>query len=104
TPRRAHELSMVALSLFAELRPDVDIHLFGEKVGPLPFAAVHHGLLAPVELARVYGRCIAGLSLSATNVSLVPHEMLAAGCIPVVNDAEQNRMVLDNTHVAYSRA
>ena len=42
--------------------------------------------------------------LSATNVSLVPHEMLAAGCIPVVNDAEHNRMVLDNAHVAYAPA
>jgi hypothetical protein len=42
--------------------------------------------------------------LSATNVSLVPHEMLAAGCIPVVNDAERNRMVLDNPHVAYAPA
>ena len=37
-----------------------------------------------------------------TNVSLVPHEMLAAGCIPVVNDAEHNRIVLDNPHVRYA--
>ena len=42
--------------------------------------------------------------LSATNVSLVPHEMLAAGCIPVVNDAEHNRVVLDNDAVAYAHA
>jgi hypothetical protein len=30
--------------------------------------------------------------------------MLAAGCIPVVNDAEHNRIVLDNDHVAYAAA
>ena len=30
--------------------------------------------------------------------------MLSSGCIPVVNDAEQNRMVLDNEHVRYARA
>ena len=29
--------------------------------------------------------------------------MLAAGCIPVVNDAEHNRVVLDNDHVATPR-
>ena len=52
----------------------------------------------------MYNRSLAGLVLSATNVSLVPHEMLAAGCIPVVNDGEQNRMVLDNAHVAYAPA
>lgn len=38
-----------------------------------------------------------------SNVSLVPHEMLASGCIPVVNDAEHNRIVLDNDHVRYAQ-
>ena len=28
--------------------------------------------------------------------------MLAAGCIPVINDAEHNRIVLDNPHVRYT--
>jgi hypothetical protein len=28
--------------------------------------------------------------------------MLAAGCIPIVNDAEHNRIVLDNPNVCYS--
>ena len=72
------------------------IHLYGEPAGRLPFAATEHGLLPPEQLNTLYNRCIAGLVLSATNVSLVPHEMLAAGCIPVVNDAEHNRIVLDN--------
>ena len=55
------------------------------------------------QLNALYNRCIAGLALSATNVSLVPHEMLACGCIPVVNDAEHTRIVLDNDHVATRR-
>lgn len=101
TPRRAHELAIFALDLFARAHPEVDIHLYGEPTGPLPFRAHHHGLLSPRELSALYNRCVAGLVLSATNVSLVPLEMLAAGCIPVVNDAEQNRMVLDNPNVEY---
>ena len=52
----------------------------------------------------LYNRCVAGLALSATNVSLVPYEMLAAGCLPVVNDAEHNRVVLDNPSVVYAAA
>lgn len=104
TPRRAHELAVLTLELFAVSHPAVEIHLFGEPVRGLSFAATHHGLLTPQQLGRLYNRCIAGLALSATNVSLVPHEMLAAGCIPVVNDAEQNRVVLDNQHVAYAPA
>jgi glycosyltransferase involved in cell wall biosynthesis len=104
TPRRAHELAVLALDLFAERHPEIEIHLYGQESKRLPFAATDHGLQTPQELNALYNRCAAGLVLSATNVSLVPHEMLAAGCIPVVNDAEHNRIVLDNDHVAYAAA
>jgi glycosyltransferase involved in cell wall biosynthesis len=104
TPRRAFELAVSALDLFAERHPEIDIHLYGESVRSLPFAATDHGLLTPEELNGLYNRCIAGLALSATNVSLVPYEMLAGGCVPVVNDAEQNRIVLDNPEVRYAPA
>jgi glycosyltransferase involved in cell wall biosynthesis len=104
TPRRAHELSMFALELFATRHPEIDIHIYGEAIVRPHFRAIHHGLLAPADLGRLYNKCIAGLVLSATNVSLVPYEMLAAGCIPVVNEAEQNRLVLANDHIAYALA
>lgn len=103
-PRRAFELAVAALDLFAKRHPEIDIHLYGESVRGLPFATIDHGLLTPEQLNGLYNRCIAGLVLSATNVSLVPYEMLAAGCIPVVNDAEHNRVVLDNAEVAYAQA
>jgi hypothetical protein len=104
TPRRAYELGVLALELLADRHPEVDIHLYGIASKRLPFAATDHGLLTPEQLNGLYNRCIGGLVLSATNVSLVPHEMLAAGCIPVVNDAEQNRIVLDNDRVVYAPA
>ncbi len=104
TPRRAFELAVAALDLFAERHPEIDIHLYGESVADLPFTAVDHGLLTPDALNDLYNRCIAGLCLSATNISLVPYEMLAAGCVPVVNDAEHNRVVLENPEVAYAPA
>jgi glycosyltransferase involved in cell wall biosynthesis len=101
TPRRAFEVGVMALDLFAERHPEVDIHLYGISPKQLPFRAIDHGLQTPEQLNALYNRCVAGLVLSATNVSLVPHEMLAAGCIPVVNDATHNRIVLDNEEVAY---
>jgi O-antigen biosynthesis protein len=70
----------------------------------LPYRRHDHGRVSPEQLNRIYNQCFAGLSLSLTNVSLVPHEMLAAGCIPVVNDVEQNRMVLDNPFMRYAEA
>jgi len=103
-PRRAFELGLLALELFHARHPEVDIHLYGDPVKRPPFPTIDHGTMRPAELNGLYNRCIAGLVLSATNVSLVPHEMLAGGCIPVVNDAEHNRVVLDNSHVAYATA
>lgn len=101
-PRRAYEIGLLALQLFAESHPGIEIHFYGQKVGYLPFEFIDHGLVTPKQLNAIYNRCFAGLSLSMSNVSLVPHEMLAAGCIPVVNEAEHNRMVLDNPHVQYA--
>ncbi|HTR73908.1 MAG TPA: hypothetical protein VMH33_01450 [Solirubrobacterales bacterium] len=103
TPRRAHELALAGLELFAERHPEEPIHTYGEPPGRLPFATVDHGLMTPAELGELYRGCVAGLVLSATNVSLVPYEMLAAGCVPVVNEAEHNRAVLANCQVAYTR-
>ena len=102
TPRRAFELAVLTLEL---LRASLTLKSRFTSSGARCRPAVRrdgHGLLRPDGLNALYNRCVAGLVLSATNVSLVPHEMLAAGCIPVVNDAEHNRIVLDNEHVAYA--
>lgn len=100
--RRGFELGLMALDIFAKRRPEIELHFYGDKMGKLPFAFVNHGRVTQDQLNNIYNRCYAGLSLSLTNVSLVPHEMLAAGCIPVVNDAEHNRIVLDNPFVRYA--
>lgn len=104
TPRRGYELGMLALQIFAAKRPDIEIHLYGEAVDALPFKGISHGLATPQQLNDLYNRCFAGLSLSLTNVSLVPLEMLAAGCIPVLNDAYHNRIVIDDPRVHYAAA
>jgi hypothetical protein len=100
--RRAFELGVLTLRLFAERHPNITIHFYGSRVGKQPFPFVDHGILSPDDLNRLYNRCLAGLCLSMTNVSLVPHEMLAAGCTPISNDAEHNRAVLDNPFVRYA--
>lgn len=101
TPRRAHELAIAALRLFSRRNPGTPIHLYGETVRNPGFEAIQHGVLTPAELNVLYNQMSAGLVLSATNVSLVPHEMLSSGCIPVVNDADQNRLVLASDQVSY---
>jgi hypothetical protein len=101
SPAKPGELP-VGLELFASRHPEIEIHLYGEHVGNLPSGASTMDVFH--QLNRIYNQCFAGLSLSLTNMSLVPREMLAAGCIPVVNEAEQNRMVLDNPFIRYAEA
>jgi hypothetical protein len=103
-PRRGTELGLMALEVLAKRQPGLEIHLYGSKMGRLPFRSIDHGRIAPQELNLIYNRCFAGLSLSLTNVSLVPQEMLAAGCIPVVNDTVENRTDLSNPFVRYATA
>jgi len=100
--RRGHDTGMLALERFARARPDVAIHLFGDPVPRVPFDAVDHGRMSPAQLDALYNTCRVGLSLSFTNVSLIPWELLASGVVPVVNDARHNRMVLGSAGVAWS--
>jgi glycosyltransferase involved in cell wall biosynthesis len=104
TPRRGVEIGLLALEIFARKHPQITLHFYGQKMGEMPFRFVNHGVINPTQLNAIYNQCYAGLSLSLTNVSLVPQEMLAAGCIPVVNDAAHNRMVLANPYVRYADA
>jgi glycosyltransferase involved in cell wall biosynthesis len=80
TPRRAVPLGMLALHELARRRPGIRIGLFGTEDrihASFPYDLV--GLVSPDELARVYSEAAVGLSLSLTNYSLIPQEMMACG-------------------------
>jgi glycosyltransferase involved in cell wall biosynthesis len=104
TPRRGFELGVFTLELFAQSNPDFEIHMVGADVGDyrLPFDFTSHGVLGSAELNRLYNEAAAALVVSLTNMSLLPLELLSAGCIPVVNDAPNNRLVSDNPFIAYA--
>jgi hypothetical protein len=103
TPRRGFELGAMALDLVARERPDSPIILAGQDLRTLriPFPHENPGNMQVGELNAVYNRCAAGLVLSLTNMSLLPLELLAAGVMPVVNDAPNNRLVSDNPFIEY---
>ncbi len=104
TPRRGFELGVFALQIFARENPGYEIHMVGADLSDyrLPFEFVDHGVLAAAELNRLYNDAAAALVISLTNMSLLPLELLSAGCIPVVNDAPNNRLVSDNPFIAYA--
>lgn len=105
TERRGFELGIMALIIFSSRRPGYPIELFGADVSSygIPFPYVNRGVLTPAELAALYQESIACIALSMTNASLLPFELLAAGCIPIVNDNRSNRVVLaENAYVHYA--
>ncbi len=105
TARRGFELGVLALDRFHQMRPDYEIHMAGWPVKgwQLPFPFVDHGVLPLDSLNGLYNDCAAALMLSLTNFSLLPLELLAAGCIPVINDGPNNRLVSNNPHLVFTR-
>jgi hypothetical protein len=103
TARRAFELGVIALTDFAQMRPDVTINLAGWDVSnwDIPFKYRNLASLDLKQLNSVYNRCAAGLVLSLTNMSLLPLELMSSGVAPVVNDGPNNRMVSDNPYIEY---
>lgn len=103
TPRRAWELGVLTLTVFAKMRPDVAIHMAGWPLRGFRagFDFVDHGVLDLDDLNGLYNQMSAALVLSLTNCSLLPLELLAAGCVPVMNDADNNRMVTDVETIRY---
>lgn len=102
-PRRGYRLGALALAEFHRRHPEQEIHVYGDPVPEIAFPVTRHSRLSPAELNELYNRCVAGFALSFTNISLVAEEMMAAGCVPVVNDSPDSRADLDNPHVAWSR-
>jgi len=83
-PRRCPELMESALQLVLDNDPSVEVVTFGSRRSPrLNGNHRHLGLVEPEELAALYRESGVGLSMSATNPSRVPFEMMAAG-LPVV--------------------
>jgi glycosyltransferase involved in cell wall biosynthesis len=101
-PRRGYELACVALMNFHRMHPDQEIHVYGAQPRGLNIPVTFHGRMTASELNDLYGRTIAGLAMSFTNITLVAEEMLAAGNIPVVNDMELARLVLPNPNVRWA--
>jgi hypothetical protein len=98
TARRGTEFGLLVLEEVARRRPDVVINIAGwdmSKAG-IEFPFVNLGTLDVAQLPELYNRCAVALLLSLTSVSLLPLEVLACGVVPVVNDADNTRISLDN--------
>jgi glycosyltransferase involved in cell wall biosynthesis len=78
TPRRAVPIALAAMGELKRRRPGTEVWLYGsEHVPRVDFPVTNLGVVSGADLARAYARATVGVSLSLTNYSLVPQEMLA---------------------------
>lgn len=102
TTRRGFLLATMGLEEFNRRRPNIPIKVFG-PVGKTSFTfpVAWQGLQTPAQLNELYNSSIAGVGMSFTNISLVVGEMLAAGCVPVVNKSADGRLDMPSSHVRW---
>lgn len=95
-PRRCFELGVMALREFHQLRPDVEIVMFGSKHASkqsYDFPVTIREVLPTLDdLAQMYSDGDVGLVFSTTNPSLIPYEMMACG-LPVIDLARGDNAV-----------
>ncbi|MCB5283018.1 MULTISPECIES: glycosyltransferase family 1 protein [Micrococcaceae] len=103
TDRRGYVLGKLALELFHHMHPEVEIHVYGDRVANWRIPVTSHGNLLPVELNELYNRTKAGLVMSFTNISLAAEELLAAGCRPVLNDSAMAQADLPGAGAVWAR-
>lgn len=92
TPRRGYDLGTMALDIFHNVYPDVEIHFAGWEVdkNKIKFPFIDHGILQYSKLPAFYKSCDVGLVISLTNCSLIPIDLMACGCVVVSTRGDNN--------------
>ena len=101
-PRRGYRLAVLALEEFHRRNPDQPIHVYGHDAPDIEAPVVRHHRLTPEQLNELYNSAAAAIAMSFTNISLVTAELLASGCLPVVNDSADARADLDSPYVVWA--
>lgn len=83
-PRRATGLLLEALRIVKACNPALSVYLFGSGAPGKVEDFISLGVLSTAECNELYNRCLCGVSVSLSNPSRIPFEMMAAG-LPVVD-------------------
>jgi 2-polyprenyl-3-methyl-5-hydroxy-6-metoxy-1,4-benzoquinol methylase len=104
TPRRGFELGMQTLEVFHKRHPEYEIVLAGGEIphGSWNFPMSNRGYLSEPQMNDLYNQCSAALVISLTNCSLLPLEIMAAGCPVVSNDGPNNEMLVPVDSVVFA--
>lgn len=90
-PRRLSKTLLEAAVILTTLDPDIEVYLYGSNA-PLPkqYDRIHNlGIISVEECNNLYNSCMCGISLSSSNPSRIPFEMMASG-LPVIEINRDN--------------
>lgn len=91
-PRRCDYIGLKALKLVKEVRPDVQIYLYGSNMpANFEFECKNLNIIPVKQCNELYNKCKVGICMSASNPSRIPFEMMAAG-LPVVELYKENNL------------
>lgn len=91
-PRRCVNLLLKSIKIINKVNPKMKIYLFGYKKLDLKGINVEQlGIISPDKLNDLYNRCKLGVSMSSSNPSRIPFEMMASG-LPVVDLYRENNL------------
>lgn len=101
TNRRYFEMGLVALNMLIKKIPDLDIIFAGEDLKDyiIPFKHQSLGIVDLDKLSDIYGSCDFCLVFSATNMSLLPLEIMGSGSVVVSNKGANNWLLNDENSI-----
>jgi glycosyltransferase involved in cell wall biosynthesis len=103
--RRMYDLGVAALQRIHEKYPNVEIVIAGlDGLKTLPFPATYLGNRTVAETGELYRTCDVGLTLSGSNLSYLPLELMASGVPVLTNRGPQVNWFckhLENSYCAY---
>lgn len=102
--RRATKLLVDSIAIINRFAPEIKIYLYGSNNNDESLENLdvdNLGLLSPSECNALYNKCKLGISLSATNPSRIPFEMMASG-LPVIElDMPNNKLDLPSKAIKF---
>lgn len=106
TIRRGLETALIALDLVAKKYSDVEFVFAGWDMNDFKFDHnfQNAGLLSLDELPDTYSQCDVALVLSFTNLSLLPLEIMACGCVVVSNNGPNVEWLLNDDNSSLTSA
>ncbi len=90
--RRCEIIALKALQIVQKKYPNLKIYLFGSIQRSVhQLKAKHLGIITTEQCNELYNKCKVGISMSSSNPSRLPFEMMAAG-LPVVELYRENNL------------